>query len=279
MGKTVDEIKITRGRITKLETDRASHQERIGEHQRKAKEAADEVLKYGADAANGDGKAREKYDKAKGTESLHREQARILQGTDADLRQQLTDANATLERLLLNEQLEFLIGETGEPRAIAKRMSEALAGVATDCARLQEQTRSLSANAGVVLGDPARFIALRNSMRECVLHATRAQLQESFGKAGFVLFDSRRYEGEDFVSIMEKPLGDMSAALESAMHTGSTAPVKGRAMFRAITNVSGLFGMSIQAGEVLSLPIDDPHVLRLVQAGGLEQIVEDKGAS
>jgi hypothetical protein len=272
MAKTSDEIKIAQNRIVKIESDRASNQGRIGEHQRKAVEAADEAAKFVADAATNE-KALDKHLKANSTEEFHLKQIRILQNTDGDLHTQLSEVHKKLEQLRVKESQETLAAQTGPIRDIGVRMSQALAGVAADCASLDEQWRTFIANAIATFGDSTRFSAPRDS----VLNAIRAELQNSFGKHGFVLFDSRRYEGQNFVSIMEKPLNDLSAALESSMHADT--PVPGRAMFRARTVISGLHGMSLRPGETVSLEVAHPDVRRMIEAGGLEQVSDDKAVS
>jgi hypothetical protein len=276
MAKAADEIKITQNRIVKIESDRASNQGRIGEHQRKAVEAADEAAKFVADAATNE-KALDKHLKANSTEEFHLKQIRILQNTDGDLHTQLSEAHKKLEQLRVKESQETLAAQTGPIRAIANKMSQALAGVAADCAQLDEQMRTLTANSIATFADSTRFSALQRSMRESVINAIRAELQNSFGEHGFVLFDSRRYEGQNFVSIMEKPLNDLSAALESSMHADT--PVPGRAMFRARTVISGLHGMSLNPGDVISLEVGNPDVRRMIDAGGLEEISETKEAT
>jgi hypothetical protein len=279
MAKTLDEIKIAQNRIVKIEADRASNLGRIGEHQRKAQEAAAEVMKYGADAANGDGKAREKYDRAKGTETLHREQARQLQNDDGKCESQLSAEQSKLNRLLVKEKQEALIGDTGKFHAIATELSDAIAAPAAKCADLKKQLKETFVAALPLLGDRQRFTALETSINQSVDHAVRSQLQKSFAAVGIDLFDSKRYQDSDFESVMQKPINDLMAAIETSMHSDSNTPVAGRAMFRARTQVSALFGMHLSPNDVVSLEVNHPDVVKMVAAGGLEQISEAKEAT
>ena len=84
-------------------------------------------------------------------------------------------------------------------------------------------------------------------------------------------------KGETVVSILEKPLRDLSAALESSMHADT--PIAGRAMFRAKTVIAGLHGMHLAPGAVVSLEVDHPDVRRMIDAGALEEISETNGAT
>jgi hypothetical protein len=276
---TADEIKTTQNRIVKIESDRASNRERISGHERKASEYADEAAKFATDAANGNDKALDKHLKAKGTETLHREQARILQATDGELENQFAEAHATLNRLLVKQQQEILIGDTGKFHAIATELSDALTAPAAQCADLKKQLRETFVAALPLLGDRQCFTALEKSINQSVDLAVRSQLQKSFAAVGIDLFDSKRYQDSDFESVMQKPINDLMAAIETVMHSNSNTPVAGRAMFRAKTVISGLFGMSLRPGQIASLNPNDPAVLRVVNAGGLERIVEEKGAA
>jgi rRNA-processing protein FCF1 len=277
--KTADEIKTTQNRIVKIESDRASNRERISEQERRATEAADEAAKFATDAANGNDKALDKHLKAKGTETLHREQARILEATDGELQNQLAEAHATLNRLLMKQKGEILIGDTGKFHAIATELSNALTAPAAQCADLKKQLRETFVAALPLLGDRQCFTALEKSINHSVDQAVRAQLQKSFAAVGIDLFDSKRYQDSDFESVMKKPINDLMAAIETVMRSNSPEHVEGRVRFRVRTQVSGLFGMALRPGQLVSLDPNDPVVLRVVNAGGLERIVEDKAVS
>jgi hypothetical protein len=279
MSRTGEEIKNAQNGIVKLKIDLGLNQEIIAQNQRKEKEAADEVAKFGPAAANGDSKAREKYDRAKGTETLHREQARILQGTDGRLQKELTEAHATLNRLLLREKIETLIGKTGKLRAISTGLSAALAAPAKEIAAFKKEVKEIYVSALEFLGDQSSFAALEKSINQSPDRGVRAQLQKSFGAVGIVVVESKRDEGADFESVMEKPIADLMAALATVMHSNSGEHVEGRARFLVRTKIFGLHGISMSPGQIASLDPNDLAVQRVIAAGGLERIEEEKAVS
>jgi hypothetical protein len=275
---TAEQIKTTQNRIVKIEADRASNRERISGHERKASEYADEAAKFATDAANGNDKALDKHLKAKGTETLHREQARILQATDGELQNQLAEAHATRDWLLIRIELEKLVGDASDLRAIAREFREALAVPVEKSGALKTRLKVIFTKALPRLGPRKNLAALEKSITQSVDHAVRSQLQKSFGAVGINVADSR-YENADFEVVLEKPIGDLMAAIESAMHTASPERVAGRMMFRARTQINGLHGMHLKAGDTVSLEVNHPDVRRMIDAGALEEIGETKGAT
>jgi hypothetical protein len=277
--KTSDEIKIAQNGIVKIKSDRASNQGRIGEHQRKAVEAANEAAKSAIDAANGNDKARDRSIKEDANKEFHLKQIRILQNADGEFETQLSAEQSKLNRLLVKEKQEALIGDTGKFHAIATELSDAIAAPAAKCADLKKQLKEIFVAALPLLGDRQRFTALETSINQSVDHAVRSQLQKSFAAVGIDLFDSKRYQDSDFESVMQKPINDLMAAIETSMHSDSNTPVAGRAMFRARTQVSALFGMHLSPNDVVSLEVNHPDVVKMVAAGGLERISETREAT
>jgi hypothetical protein len=55
-------------------------------------------------------------------------------------------------------------------------------------------------------------------------------------------------------------------------------PTPGRANFRCLTRISGLFGLHLLPGEIVSLPIEHESVRKMIEFGSLERIdAEESG--
>jgi DNA repair exonuclease SbcCD ATPase subunit len=279
MADTSGELKVTQNRIQKIEADLASILKRIPDHEKQQADAEQDIAKYRADASNGNEAARKKYDAAKVTADLHRDRVRDLKVEASKLQDQLAEAKTKLQWLEVKEKKEGLIGDTAKLRAIATELSDALAVPAAKLGDLKKQIKQTYVIALPLLGDPQRVKALGQSISQAPDHAVRALLQKSFAAVGIDLFDSKRYQDLDFESVMQKPINDLMAAIETSMHTDSNTPVAGRAMFRARTQVSALFGMHLSPNDVVSLEVNHPDVVKMVAAGGLEQISEAKEAT
>jgi hypothetical protein len=276
---TGQRIKNQRSEVARIESLIASNRKVIPDHERQLREATQDAAKHAPDAANNIEKARKEYDRAIGSERLHRDRLKDLQATDAGLRQQLIDANVALERSLVEERMEVLIGSTGDLHSISRQLSDALAAPAAKCAELKTQLRATFAAALPLLGDRQRFADLENTIRQSVDHAVRAELQKSFSAQGIELSYSVRDKDSDFETVMAKPISDLISSLECVVHSASNVSIEGRSKYRACTGIGGLHGMAIAASEIVSLKTSDPAVRRLVEQGALEEIIEDKGAS
>jgi hypothetical protein len=68
-------------------------------------------------------------------------------------------------------------------------------------------------------------------------------------------------------------IGDFLASLKNALST-LLPPGEGRRSFIARTNISGLHGLTITAGETLVLYVDDENVKKMLEAGALEPAAE-----
>jgi hypothetical protein len=73
-------------------------------------------------------------------------------------------------------------------------------------------------------------------------------------------------------------IGDFLKSLKGALST-LLPPGEGRRIFTSLTNISGLYGLTITAGETLVLYVDDPNVQKLISSGALEEISAAEGAA
>jgi hypothetical protein len=271
-----EELKNTDSQIAKGETDLASTVKATAHHQKQQADAEQEITKYRADASNGNEAALKKYNAAKITADLHRDRVRDLKVERAGQEDRLNQLRTTRGRLLVKIDLEALIGDAGELLAIAREFREGLAGPIAKSAALKKGLKVIFTNALPYLGERHRLMALERSVNQSVDNAVRSEMQKSFGAVGIDVVDNTRYGDSGFDIVMTKAIDDLTAALEVVMHTASPESVEGRKNFRVVTQVHALHGRNFSPGEIISLNGSDPQVLRLIAAGGLEEVSGDK---
>ena len=258
--------------IAKLRGDDERTRARITEQREKATEARRKSANLAFDAVSGKSKAvsaQLDYDKeAEGYEK----QAQNLEYAAAHppenappIRQQLAAAEAALPPLILAEARERIIEEILELPSLGQKLSDLISPIADSFAEFRDRIDSVFAQALPVL-DRSRIAPLESKFRTCVVRAVRAQLATDFQRKGLHLLDRAAFEPETFQIVVEPLLKDLVAALESNQPAGGSS---GLAAFRATTNISGLFGMTLRVGDTISLAPDNPEVLRLVEAGAL----------
>ncbi len=278
MAKTDGDIKIAQKQITDrihvLDASIATTVKSEADHGQRKRDALQEAAKYVTE------KDLDKHIRAKALADLHGTAVYEDQKTRADLQAKRSALQEELVELNMKGQAEIIRATIAEVAGISDGLSEGVAGFAERCEALEKKLTDIWATVVPFFGPNRERVApLERSIRESVPQGVKAQLQKSFTPRGIILFDVRKYEGEDFVSIMKRPINDLLAALDSAIHSRSNAPVAGRAMFRAKTVVSGLHGMYLRPGDAVSLEVNHPDVRRMIEAGGLELVSEDKAVS
>jgi hypothetical protein len=261
-------------KIAKLKADLEVLEQRKSSEARLAAEAAEKAAALAFDASSGNEKALSQQVKLAKEKAEHLQQADNLELLAAPLRQQLAAAESELPRFLLSEQIEAVRERFPKLNELSAEITDTIRKLSLPLAEYKRETLALVASSRPLLGNPAdgqrHGIAIQRALNE----GLRAQLHKNFSTAGFTLFGS--LEGADFDSVMRPKLDNLLHALESKLAMQSGLASEGRAFFLAKTNVGGLLGMNVKAGETLSLPANDPDVLRMVASGALEQIVDEK---
>jgi hypothetical protein len=122
----------------------------------------------------------------------------------------------------------------------------------------------------IARGDPRRIENLEKRIRLMLVRAIRAQLAFEFRAEGLDnVVDAGQFDGKDFESVCEPVLRFMIEALQVDLTNGV---VPGRRNFKCLTNVAGLFGLHLRAGEIVSLPTEDTQVKKLISLGSLELV-------
>jgi hypothetical protein len=268
VGEHSEKRKSHEAKIVKLRADRDGIDSRIAGEKEKAADLGRKAAKLAPDAVSGDEKALSEQNRLLAEESKAKLQAQNLETIAAPIRTQLAEAEAARANLVLAEQIEKIAAEIPKLAEMAKTLSAALTPIARDFGQLKKEISSAAAIALPLVGDSVKVSRLSASLLQHFDAGVRAGFFQIFHAQGLELFDAVKYSGEDFETVMSRPLGELRRALESRLHTTSGIPVSGRALFIARTNIGGLHGLHIGAGEKISLKIDDPEVVRLDRITG-----------
>jgi hypothetical protein len=117
-------------------------------------------------------------------------------------------------------------------------------------------------------GNPERTRPLEDKCRTLLNRALRVHLAVEFRAAGFDLFETQKSDGESFKGIFEPFLESLVTAVAINLPPNGD----GVRSFRCSTNVGGLLGLDLRLGEVVTLPVNDPAVARMIANGALEEI-------
>jgi hypothetical protein len=278
MAKTSDEIQIAQNkiadRIAGFDTSIAATVKSEADHEKGKRDHLQDAAKYVTE------KDIDKRIRAKALADLHDGAIHEDQKTRAVFQKQRSAAQEELVDLGLKEKVQHARAMLAKSETIAEELSRGVERSAELTKDFVMELAATWADTRQFFGDdPAYTAQLDRSIRESVPKGLKAQLQKSFTPRGIILFDIRNLEGEDFVSIMKRPINNLLAALDSAIHSRSNTPVAGRATFRAKTVVSGLHGLSLQLGDTVNLEVNHPDVRQMVADGGLEQVSDDKAVS
>jgi hypothetical protein len=275
MSKATDELGKTK---VKLQADVSLMTESIADHGRSAVDADNGAAKIAADAAAGDEKKLAAHIKLTGLAEVHRKQAHDLEtvGLKAK-REEIAEVDRQLTNAVFSDLAAVAMDVSGDISDVAKQLSDSLALIKPPVANLIHKINdSMTALESVLGKAPAQ--RLRDRALEGVTTGVRAELNKNLKAAGIHLFGA--LADSDFQTIVGPRLQDISNAISARMHSHAGAsPVPGRKMYRAVTNITGLHGLNIKVGEILSLDPDDPSVRRMVELNALEQINEASGAA
>jgi hypothetical protein len=278
MGKHSDLRVAQEKKIAQLKDDLATNEGKTTGEARQAAECVERAAKLAPDAASGNQKALSEQVKLMDQKSKHQQQIQNLEGVAAPLRRELAAAEKELAQMVIDEHVETVLGKFECFPSLLKTLSEALAVPVAEFGAFGTDIAALCKDALPVLGDRDRVARLEKALQQSLHQAIRVELNRQFGAHGIHIF-ATRFEEKDFASVMGPPLQHLRQALEMKLHTNAGIPIAGRAMFLARDNIAGLFGLTIVAGERMSLPVDDPNVRAMVKRGALEQIADERAVS
>jgi hypothetical protein len=156
---------------------------------------------------------------------------------------------------------------------LSARLSAIIAPVAELCAELNKMFESAISESLPLLanGDPARIRSLENRLRMAVVNGTRAELASRFQGRGLHLLDTPGHLPTSFQGIVGPAVDALLDAIRSSLPANDA---DGTSRFRCRTQISGLYGLFLREGEIVSLRADDPDVRKLVEMGSLGLIGE-----
>jgi hypothetical protein len=188
-------------------------------------------------------------------------------------RKALAQAETDLPRLELMEACEASAEEIAQLPALAKKLSEIVAPVAQQFSDFRLRFDAIVATALRLVGDPDRVRNLAARADTAVLRGLQAQLARDFESHNLSVLE--KSDG-DFQGVVEGVLRSTIDALQVILYTSGNAAVPGRATFRCTTNIGGLMSMHLRDGEVVSLPVENPDVQKMIAAGALVPVDAQK---
>jgi hypothetical protein len=232
-----------------------------------------EIAKLAVKAAHGDREALKKQRELRTRKDEHHLQSSNIETMAVPIRRSLAAAESEIPHFILAELHERVADGIRELPAMGAELSKVVQPIAKAFGEFRARIDAATAEALPLIarGNPDRILSLENRIRTMLIRGIRAQLCFDFRSEGLDIIDASQFEGKNFQCVVEPVLRSMIAALEVDLHANGV-PTPGRANFRCATNISGLFGMRLRAGEVASLPVDDENVRKLMEAGGLEII-------
>ena|ERR1700734_3014918 len=236
-----------------------------------------EIAALAQKATSGDRDALTKQRKLIEKQSEHTLQGKNLARLAAPKEAEIAKIDSEIPALELSEQIEALLERTPELTALSKQLTELIPPVARAFGECLKKTMAVVATSRPLLGDRVNVQQLEDSIRHAFSEGLRAQLHRDFSGEGYVLFGSLK--GASFEEVVRPKLNNLLVALQSTLATQSGVASDGRAFFRALTNVSGLLGLNIKAGQTVSLPVDDENVKKMIARGALEKISDEKAVS
>jgi hypothetical protein len=232
-----------------------------------------EIAKLALKAAQGDREALTKQRELRKRKEEQHIQAENLEALAVPIRQALATAEAETPHFELAEIHEQMAEYVRKLSVLGAELSKIVKPVARAFGEFRAEINATSAGCllRIARGDPERIQRLQNQWRTMLVRGIRAQLSFDFRSEGLEIIDVGQFDGRDFESVCEPVFRSMIAALEVDLHANGV-PTPGRATFRCATNISGLFGLRLRVGEIVSLPLEDVKVQALIADGAL---VED----
>jgi hypothetical protein len=203
----------------------------------------------------------------------HLRQVQNLEKQAAPIRADIAVAEEELSKYVVAEAHESVIEAIAELEPMTRQLSGMIEPVAIAFSEFKNKIDA-AAKAALVLvsrGDEARTRALVSRLRTVLFRGMRAQIASDFHAHGVDFLTGEPFEAPTFAGVVSPALSWMVSALEIDIFANGT-PTPGRRQFRCNTNVSGLFGLALKFGEVISLPVEDENVKKLVASGAVELI-------
>jgi hypothetical protein len=265
-------------RLKKLNADLAPIERRIADERRLAGENERAAAELAFDATNDRRKLTEQtgfYTK----KSEHLLQAHNLEALAAPIRASIVAAEETLSKYVLAEAHEIVIETITGLEPMAKQLSRMIEPVAIAFAEFKKKIDAAARESLPLIarGDEERVTRLVSRLRTVMFRGMRAQMASDFHTHGVDFFTGEPCEASTFDGVVAPALHMMAEALAVDIHANGV-PTPGRAQFRCATNISGLFGLNLRIGEVVSLLVEDEKVRDLVSQGALEKLdAEESG--
>jgi hypothetical protein len=181
------------------------------------------------------------------------------------------ERNANAQEKILRAEIESITKTRASLTAIAAAQESRIAAIVEPVGQIQGIVNEAVKTILPLLGPSSRTERLRERSEMIAAKALRIELARSFRNHGLkgIFADLRDNSELSFSTVIGDFLESLSAALSTLLPPG-----KGRRSFIARTNVNGLHGLMISAGETLVLHVDDPNVSKLISSGALEELSE-----
>jgi len=237
-----------------------------------------EIASHAKAAASGDKGALQKQRTLHDQRAEREIQKNNLEILAAPIRAEVAKLQAEVPGLMLNEQREALGPLIANLRARAARGELLMEPALREFIAAKKECDDLLLVALPVLGRE-RAARIANSLGKAFSQGMRQYLSKVLSPAGFLLFGA--LEGGSFAAVVTPELETLQLALEADYYGDIGEAVPGRERFKCTTNISGVLGLRLKAGEIISLavPIADPAVVKMVEIGALEQIESGKGVA
>jgi hypothetical protein len=245
----------------------------ISKEQAAEVETDKEISTLALEAARGNRVALKKQHELRTRKAEHNLQSSNIEAIAVPIRRALAAAEAELPHFIRAEVIERVANGIRELPAMVDELSKVIQPIAK---ALGEFNRRFDAATGEALpiiagGDSERISTFTNRLRTAVVRGIRAQLSFEFRSEGLNILSVSEFEGKNFQCVVEPLLSSMISALEMNLHTNG-AEASGNAEFRAKTNISGLFGVNLRVGEIVSLPLEHKDVKMHLSHGALEMV-------
>jgi hypothetical protein len=248
---------------------------RIANERRLAGEMERAIAELAFDAAGGDRRKLSEQAALNAKKAEYLLQVQNLEQLAAPIRQAIAAAEVELSRYSLEEAHERVIESISDLPAMANKLSAMVEPVAIAFGEFKKRLDAAAQQALPLIsrGDSERARRLADRLRTVIFRGMRAQMASDFHTHKVDFFTGEPFEASTFDGVVRPALAMMAEALAVDIYAdGVRTP--GRAQFRCTTNVSGLFGLFLRVGEVVSLPVDNENVKTSIALGALELVGE-----
>ena len=255
-------------KLPQYRTDFEEIDRRIKNERRLADEMAKEVASRALAASDGNAKALQEQVAFRGKQQLHLQQAENLELLAAPLRDKIDLAEVELLNLAQLELLESISDKLEVVPPMCDVIASRIQPFAQAAGDLRRYLDAIVEQVLPSLGEDKRTNRLLNLGRAAVKRGILAELSEALRAQGLSdVINVRDLQGGNFVSFVDTFLELLRGAMATHLPVG-----EGRARYRATTNINGLHGLRVTAGEELTLYVADTNVRKMVELGALEKI-------